>query len=27
VLPYGGRKIDPPQTAQVPSSPPASTTP
>jgi carboxyl-terminal processing protease len=27
VLPYGGRKIDAPQTAQVPSSPPASTTP
>src|SRR6187402_1023429 len=27
VLPYGGRKIDAPQTAQVPQSPPASTTP
>jgi carboxyl-terminal processing protease len=27
VLPYGGRKIDSPQTAQVPQSPPASTTP
>jgi carboxyl-terminal processing protease len=27
VLPYGGKKIDSPQTAQVPSSPPASANP